>query len=626
MPSEQRSHTSKRFDSTSTSRINFQAPTTHKFNPNDASSTPKQRDGLKTPLEAAMGVKSSYVATLHESLVTFLDDLAEKSIRLFSDFYYNNIKYQANSTDQAYIPKSIKQIGLVTLQATEEVMESKDFKTLQLKLSADLDATRRRLTHDYFLPVEDLHRQSLKRRFQLSICRLLTSAALGFVAELDIKNNNEHEAVMNLLATSPTYLLVDPIANDAREFLLLYKEAHKLNFVPLPTIEHNALKSLFDEINGHELTKKRITEAMQYEKTNFNMRPTGLSTNAETPSTITTTDEICDISLPTLPTLLQFDPALNPIPDFNTPRPARPDTMANPYITTDKVHPTKGATLPNPYITANNFDPAISANTTVTHSTLATTQRIQLTTLPINVDEDNEPLTFNYSQFPHEPEAIEATQAAELLAKLKNFVKLAIHVPLHTFATTHSTQITARRITQATTPSIYRTAAQRIAAAIQKEPSVSHPTLTGLIAECASKQNHDLHLKVQSIQDQITEQRTSTINTHHRTPKNTRGSSNLIWNRVHPSRNTSNQAAADTQRFTQQQPPNPTKRPRKHPQPPNKPNTHFTQRFIPRSNTYPPTSAEPTQPGQPKRNDTDGSLEPARKRGWKPSENNTDMR
>ena len=36
-----------------------------------------------------MGVKSSYVATLHESLVTFLDDLAEKSIRLFSDFYYN---------------------------------------------------------------------------------------------------------------------------------------------------------------------------------------------------------------------------------------------------------------------------------------------------------------------------------------------------------------------------------------------------------------------------------------------------------------------------------------------------------------------------------------------------------
>ena len=219
MSSEQRSHTSKRFDSTSTSRINFQATTTHKFNPNDASSTPKQRDGPKTPLEAAMGVKSSYVATLHESLVTFLDDLAEKSIRLFSDFYYNNIKYQANSTDQAYIPKSIKQIGLVTLQATEEVMESKDFKTLQLKLSADLDATRRRIANDYFLPVENLHRLALKRRFQLSICRLLTSAALGFIAEIDIKNNTEHEAVMNLLATSPTSLLVEPIAN-SNSFLL----------------------------------------------------------------------------------------------------------------------------------------------------------------------------------------------------------------------------------------------------------------------------------------------------------------------------------------------------------------------------------------------------------------------
>ena len=239
MSSEQRSHTSKRFDSTSAPRINI-----HQFNPNDASSTPKQRDGPKTPLEAAMGVKSLYVATLHESLVTFLDDLAEKSIRLFSDFYYNNIKYQANSTDQAYIPKSIKQIGLVTLQATEEVMESKDFKTLQLKLSADLDATRRRIANDYFLPVENLHRLALKRRFQLSICRLLTSAALGFIAEIDIKNNTEHEAVMNLLATSPTSLLVEPIANNAREFLLLYKEAHNLI---LQRPDHGGIKTEGDK-------------------------------------------------------------------------------------------------------------------------------------------------------------------------------------------------------------------------------------------------------------------------------------------------------------------------------------------------------------------------------------------
>ena len=104
-----------------------------------------------------------------------------------------------NRSDPAYIPKSIKQIGLVTLQATEEVMESKNFKTLQLKISANLETTRRRITNDYFLPAEDLHRLALKRRFQLSICRLLTSAALGFIAETNIKNNTEHEANRQIL-------------------------------------------------------------------------------------------------------------------------------------------------------------------------------------------------------------------------------------------------------------------------------------------------------------------------------------------------------------------------------------------------------------------------------------------
>ena len=79
------SHTSKRFE-LQTSRASFlDLNTVHVFNPSDASGTPNQKNGSKHPLEAALGVKSLYVATLHESLIKFLDDLAEKSIRLFSD-------------------------------------------------------------------------------------------------------------------------------------------------------------------------------------------------------------------------------------------------------------------------------------------------------------------------------------------------------------------------------------------------------------------------------------------------------------------------------------------------------------------------------------------------------------
>ena len=67
MSSEQNPHAKKRFELQSL----------------DVSSTPKQQVVPKQPLEAALGVKSLYVATLHESLIRFLDDLAKKTIRLF---------------------------------------------------------------------------------------------------------------------------------------------------------------------------------------------------------------------------------------------------------------------------------------------------------------------------------------------------------------------------------------------------------------------------------------------------------------------------------------------------------------------------------------------------------------
>jgi hypothetical protein len=208
----------------------------------------------------------------------------------------------------------------------------------------------------------------------------------------------------------------------------------------------------------------------------------------------------------------------------------------------------------------------------------------------------------------------------------RNFVKNAILIPLHTFHATHTKTIATIRIQQATTPSIYRTTAQRIADAIQKEPPVTHQTLTGLITECTAKQTSDLRLKVKSLQDQLTDQRTSTDDISRRNSKNARGSSNIIWNRKHPTRNTPNQAPADTQRFPQQQPPNSTKRPHQHLQTSTSTTkTNFLHRFTPRLNTYPPTSAKSTLAAQPQRKDPGASNELARKRGWRSSENNMDM-
>ena len=219
MSLEQKSHTSTQFELQSNSRTSFlDSNSIHVFNPSDASSTPKQQDGSKPPLEAALGVKLSYVATVHESLIKFLDNLAKKTITLFSDYFYKDVKFQANCSDHAYLPKFIKQIGRATLQSLDENTECKDFKTLQLKLLPDLKATRQRITIKYFLQANNLHRLALKRRFQLSICRLLTSAALGSIAETDIKTTPN-------MKRSPSFLLVNPIAKASREFILLYKRS-----------------------------------------------------------------------------------------------------------------------------------------------------------------------------------------------------------------------------------------------------------------------------------------------------------------------------------------------------------------------------------------------------------------
>ena len=157
---------------------------------------------------------------------------------------------------------------------------------------------------------------------------------------------------------------------------------------------------------------------------------------------------------------------------------------------------------------------------------------------------------------------------------LQNFFKHAILAPLHTYHSAHTHTTNTRRIQLPTTPMIVRTTAQRITAAIQKEPLITQPTLNGLILDCTKKQTADLRLHLKSLQDQLKAHRKPNNNTPRKSilkndtlqksipkddtlwkpQKNIRGSGNLIWIRKFPSRNTSNQAPADTQRFNQQPP------------------------------------------------------------------------
>ena len=108
--------TDTRFDtSQNTRKISATSNSIHSCNPYKTSDTITQQAGIKKPLEAALAVKSKYIKTLHESLFKFLDDVAKKLTKL-SELFYKNVKYQVNCSDLAHLPKSIKHIGLVTLQ------------------------------------------------------------------------------------------------------------------------------------------------------------------------------------------------------------------------------------------------------------------------------------------------------------------------------------------------------------------------------------------------------------------------------------------------------------------------------------------------------------------------------
>jgi len=102
---------------------------------------------------------------------------------------------------------------------------------------------------------------------------------------------------------------------------------------------------------------------------------------------------------------------------------------------------------------------------------------------------------------------------------LCNFAKNANHNPLNTFYATHPKQNAAKRIRQVTTPSIYHTTAHHIANVSQKEMPVTHQTLTGLVSVCTKKQTTEIHLKLQSLQDELKVQCILDVNTPVRNSK-----------------------------------------------------------------------------------------------------------
>jgi hypothetical protein len=102
-------------------------------------------------------------------------------------------------------------------------------------------------TH-YVLPVQDLNVRAMKKRFQLSYCRLLSLAAKGLIAQVGTKGYDASITIMDLLAMHGNDIAA-PLNVTPPDFLVLFKEATVLTNIPTPTVNHS-MTELIDKING----------------------------------------------------------------------------------------------------------------------------------------------------------------------------------------------------------------------------------------------------------------------------------------------------------------------------------------------------------------------------------------
>ena len=150
---------------------------------NEASDKAIPPIGGKTSLEAAMATAITYVKTLHKKLQPFLTDLIRQVLKNASTYHYKSDKFKEIVATPEYVPAICHTVEM-KLQAVSKITKSTGFKALEDKLEEAIEATRCNWARHFVFPVLDLNVKALRKRFQLSYCRLLSLAAKGFVTKV----------------------------------------------------------------------------------------------------------------------------------------------------------------------------------------------------------------------------------------------------------------------------------------------------------------------------------------------------------------------------------------------------------------------------------------------------------
>jgi len=158
---------------------------------------------------------------------------------------------ETKSTEN-YVASSARKLN-IELTSDTEVQKSQAFTTLRDELSARLEEIRVKILTNFIAKAAELTLSAKLTRFQVALCIYIRRQARMFIAQYDTQNYHEDLAVMEVITYKHDSLLVT-FKMSLKEFLILYKDTHKLDVIPYPTIDEftNDLRSLWDLVNNKQ--------------------------------------------------------------------------------------------------------------------------------------------------------------------------------------------------------------------------------------------------------------------------------------------------------------------------------------------------------------------------------------
>ena len=388
-----------------------------------------------TPLAEALVEAKTFIAMLHKELQASLHPMAEEFLKSFATFFYKNKKDEAMRADSEYVPSSCN--WDLSLQVPRDLRQCKDFMALDTQKEAALRECKLKMA-GFAKATYSLTRTYYRDRCVEYFCTLLSKAAGGFIAQLDIKSWGKHKAIVDLLALHADEV-ISPLNIAIGPFLLAYMAAHDMEDadLPAPSVNPNNNQAVCEAIRLIHLPPVPT-----------NRTETAQPTTAVTPNT----------------------PSV-PVPTAQTEARPTPVVLHDPQTLADSI--IQGVNNPPLFSPIPPINPYLNSGSRRNRDQRDTPQ-------------ENHGFSYASDLLDAEMAALDTPiigGRAVVISMLLEFIKKVAHAPMEKFKTVFTQNEESRRIRAAMREPDLLSKADKVAATILAERPADRPILQGLIRE-----------------------------------------------------------------------------------------------------------------------------------------------